>query len=214
MFNKSKKVLVVLSLSLLALGLMAFAPFDALTAPVLDGQGGPNGQGGYGQGGGMGGRYGQGAGMVGGIAGQTCAGTCTCTNTTLTPLSDAEEQTLQDAILEEYGALNLYQAVIAKLGNVYPFSQIVRAERQHVNALLRQAEKYGVEAPANPGLSSPISFTTAAEACQAGVDAETADAALYDELKSVTTHSDLLMVFNRLQSASLNSHLPAFEACN
>lgn len=46
------------------------------------------------------------------------------------------------------------------------------------------------------------------------MDAEIADAALYDELKLVTTHADLLRVYDRLQSASLNSHLPAFEACN
>ncbi len=40
------------------------------------------------------------------------------------------------------------------------------------------------------------------------MDAEIADAALYDELKLVTTHEDLIRVYNRLQSASLNSHLP------
>ncbi len=204
MFRKSKKLWVVLSLSMLALGLMAFAPLNAQAAPTLDGQGGPNGRGGYGQGGGM----------VGGGYGQNCDFAGTCTGTALIPLSDAEEKALQDAILEEYGALNLYQAVIDKFGPVFPFSRIVRSELQHVNALLRQVGKYGVEAPANPGLSSPITFTTVTEACQAGVAAETADAALYDELKAVTTHTDLISVYNRLQSTSLNFHLPAFEACN
>ncbi len=213
MFGKSKKILVVLSLSVLALGLMAFSPFVAQAAPTWDGQGGPNGGGGNGQGGGMvGSGYGQGAGLGNSVAGQTCTGTCN--SAALTPLSDTEAQALHDAILEEYGALNLYQAVIGKIGNIYPFSQIVRAEQQHVNALVRQAVKYGIDAPANPGLSSPISFTTTAEACQAGVDAEKADAALYDELKAVTTHSDLTSVYTRLQSVSLNAHLPAFEACN
>jgi hypothetical protein len=215
MFSKSKQIWIVLSLSVLALGLMAFSPFVARAAPTWDGQGGPNGRGGNGQGGGMvGSGYGQGAGMGLGVAGQTCTGTGTCTSTALTPLSAAEEQALQDAILEEYGALNLYQAVIDQFGNVYPFSQIVRAEQQHVNALVRQATKYGVEAPANPDLSSPVSFTTTAEACQAGVEAEKADAALYDDLKAVTTHSDLTSVYTRLQNISLNTHLPVFEACN
>ena len=46
-----------------------------------------------------------------------------------------------------------------------------------------------------------------------GVAAEIADAALYDDLKLVTVHSDLVQVYDRLQSASLNQHQPAFEAC-
>ena len=49
------------------------------------------------------------------------------------------------------------------------------------------------------------------EACQAGVQAEIADAALYDELMAVTTHADLLRVYTNLQSASLNDP-PVFEA--
>ncbi|RPJ45067.1 MAG: DUF2202 domain-containing protein [Chloroflexi bacterium] len=121
---------------------------------------------------------------------------------------------MQEAILEEYGAYNLYQSVITQLGNVYPFSQIVRSEQQHINVLLRQAEKYGVAVPLNPGLATQPTFTTLAQACQAGVTAEIADAQLYDTLKPVTTHTDLLQVYSNLQSASLNNHLPAFQTCD
>jgi hypothetical protein len=129
------------------------------------------------------------------------------------PLSDAEKTALQEAILEEYGALNLYNAVIDQFGSVYPFSTIARAEQTHVNALVKQAVKYGVEVPGNPGLAVAVSFDTLADACSAGVEAEIADAALYDDLKLVTSHTDLLRVYDRLQGASLNQHLPAFEAC-
>ncbi|HNS64439.1 MAG TPA: hypothetical protein PKN11_08425, partial [Anaerolineaceae bacterium] len=132
----------------------------------------------------------------------------------LTPLTEAEAVALQEAILEEYGAYNLYRAVLTQFGDVYPFNRIVLSEQQHTAALVRQAEKYGVAVPENPGLVNPPVFSSLAEACQAGVDAEIADAALYDELKLVTTHEDLIRVYNRLQSASLNSHLPEFEACN
>jgi hypothetical protein len=132
----------------------------------------------------------------------------------LTPLSAEEEAALQEAILEEYGALNLYQSVISQLGNVVPFSQIIQAEQQHVLALVRQADKYGVAVSENPGLISPVTFNTLAQACQAGVSAEIADAKLYDSLKAVTTHADLLNVYSNLQSASLNSHLPAFQTCD
>jgi len=151
------------------------------------------------------GRGGSGSGM-----GQAMSGT----GYALTPLSAEEGEALQEAILEEYGAYNLYQAVIAQLGNVYPFSQVVISEQQHINALVRQAEKYGVTVPANPGLPSTPTFTTLAEACQVGVNAEVADAQLYDTLKPVTTHADLLLVYSRLQSASLNNHLPAFQTCD
>ncbi len=130
-----------------------------------------------------------------------------------TSLSAAEAEALQRAILEEYGAYNLYQAVNAQLGSPIPFNNIARSEQQHIQALVRQAEKYGVPVPANPGLTNPPAFSTLAEACALGVNTEIADAALYDELKAVTTHSDLIFVYNRLQSASLNQHLPAFQAC-
>ena len=57
----------------------------------------------------------------------------------LTPLSTAEAAALQEAILEEYGAFNLYQSAMAQVGNVVPFSQIALAEQQHINILVRQA---------------------------------------------------------------------------
>ena len=53
-----------------------------------------------------------------------------------------------------------------------------------------------------------------AQACAAGVAAEIADAALYDRLKAETTREDILRVYDRLQSASLNQHLPEFELCD
>ena len=89
----------------------------------------------------------------------------------------------------------------------------MKSEQQHVNALITQVTKYGVEIPTNPGLDSTATFDLISEACTAGVAAETEDAALYDDLKAVTTHSDLLRVYTTLQNASLSNHLPAFQAC-
>ena len=155
----------------------------------------------------------RGPGGPGGPAGNGFGTGYSGSGTALTALTDAEAQALQDAILEEYGALNLYQAVIEQFGSVAPFVQIANSEQQHVNALVRQADKYGVEVPENPGLESAPVFESLEEACQAGVDAEIADAALYDELMTVTDLTDILSVYTRLQSASLESHLPAFEDC-
>jgi hypothetical protein len=188
---KIKNVLRIFSvIAILAIGVLFVSQTGTVSAAV-DARGGPVGRGANGQG-----------------SSQPGAGYA------LAPLSSEEATALQEAILEEYGAFNLYQSAIAQVGNVYPFSQIVRAEQQHINALVRQADKYGVTVPANPGLTTQPAFNSLAQACQAGVDAEIADAALYDTLKPVTVHADLLQVYNNLQSASLNSHLPAFQTCD
>ena len=188
---------IVAVVAVLTVGFLMIGQAMPVAADTLDQRGGPGGRGG--QGGGFVATPGAGGGVGGGYA--------------LTPLSDAEKDTLSQAILEEYGALNLYQSVINQFGSVYPFDQIAAAEQQHVNALTRQASKYGVSVPANPGLSTTPQFSTLAEACQAGVAAEKADADLYDQLSPSVSHSDILQVFANLQSASLNSHLPAFETC-
>lgn len=179
-------------LAIATIGVLFLSQTGVVSA-AAEARGGPGGRG----------RNGQDVGQTTGGAGYA-----------LTPLSAQEESALQEAILEEYGALNLYQSAIAQLGNVYPFSLIVGSEQQHINALVIQANKYGVAVPANPGMSTQPTFGTLAQACQAGVNAEIADAALYDTFKSVTTHLDLLRVYNNLQSASLNNHLPAFQTCD
>jgi hypothetical protein len=134
--------------------------------------------------------------------------------TAATPLDAAEKDALEQAVLEEYGALNLYRAVLEQYEGAFPFNRIARSEQQHVNVLLRAADRYGVDAPENPGLSPAPVFATLEDACAAGVKAEIADAALYDELLKVTDNPDLMRVYENLQAASLNNHLPAFEACD
>ena len=151
----------------------------------------------------------------GGPTGRTTApATGTLWQTPVAPLDAAEVAALTAAIDEEYGALNTYQAVLSQFGSVTPFSRIVRAEQQHVNALARLFTKYGLPVPANPGLVPAPTFASLTAACQTGVDAEIADAKLYDTLKPSVDNADVLQVFANLQAASLNSHLPAFDACN
>jgi len=151
----------------------------------------------------------------GGPTGQPAAPAAGTTwRTPVAPLDAAEVTALTEAINEEYGALNTYQAAISQFGSIAPFSQIARSEQQHVNALARLFTKYGLAVPANPGLATTPTWNAVADACQTGVDAEIADAALYDELKPSVDNADILQVFANLQAASLQSHLPAFEACN
>ena len=151
----------------------------------------------------------------GGPSGQATAPAAgTYWSTAVSPLDATEVTALTEAINEEYGALNTYQAAIAQFGSITPFSQIVRSEQQHVEALAQLFIRYGLAVPTNPGLASIPTWSTVADACQTGVDAEITDAALYDELKPLVDNADILQVFANLQAASLQSHLPAFEACN
>ncbi len=130
------------------------------------------------------------------------------------PLSQTEANFLQEAILEEYGAYNLYRYIFENYYDSAPFKNIMQAELKHIDALVRQAEKYDISIPENPGLESEPVFENLEDACQVGVDAELADADLYDELLPSMEHSDIIRVFNNLKNASLNNHLPAFEKCN
>lgn len=129
------------------------------------------------------------------------------------PLTAEEVAGLQFAIAEEYGARALYEGIFQDFSEATLFSRIARSETQHALSLTRLANKYGVTYPAYPG-PADATFDSIEAACAAGAQAEIADAALYDELMTYTTHTDLLQVYTALQSASLNSHLPAFEACN
>lgn len=196
---------VVAALSILIIVLTACSPVSSVSAASEARFGQP------------GGRGGQPAAQPGSGSAETWQGRGGfgqgSTGYALTPLSDAEKDALLQAIKEEYGALNLYKSVIAQFGSTYPFDMIARAEQQHINALLRQAEKYNLPVPAQTTTISPSTYASLVNACAAGAAAEIADAALYDTLKPVTQRADLLQVFNNLQSASLNSHLPAFEAC-
>ena len=132
----------------------------------------------------------------------------------ITTLSDLEAEDLQNAIREEYMALNTYQAVLERYPGALPFRQIVVSEGQHVAALIRVAERHGVAVPENSGEVADDTYGSLPEACQMGVELEIADAALYDDLLAGTNNPALIRVYTQLQSASLNNHLPAFEICN
>jgi hypothetical protein len=178
---------VALVLGGLLLGTLTSA--GAASAAELDRYGGPTGQ------------------PVAPVAG-------TYWQTPVAPLDAAEVAALTAAIDEEYGALNTYQAVLSQFGSITPFSRIIRSEQQHVNVLAKLFTKYGLPVPPNAGLVPAPTFASLTAACQTGVDAEIADAALYDTLKPSVDNADILQVFANLQAASLNNHLPAFDACN
>ena len=135
------------------------------------------------------------------------------TSATTIALTEQEKLDLASAIQEEYTAMNTYLAVVEQLGGFTPFTRIALSEQQHVNALIRLAERLGMEVPENAGAVADIEWTTYAEACQMGATFEQMDADLYDQLLLNTTNASLTRVYTNLQAASLNNHLPAFESC-
>jgi len=128
-------------------------------------------------------------------------------------LSEAEANALRAALLDEYSAKALYEQALADLGSVRPWTQIVRAEEQHIAALQTLLTRYGLEIPAGQAGGQDTTYATLADACAAGVTAETANAALYSQLLPQVDNPDLIRVFTALQSASQNRHLPALQAC-
>lgn len=130
-------------------------------------------------------------------------------------LSDAAKSAVFLALDDEYKARATYEAVIAKLGSIRPFSMIIRSEEQHISSLKALLDKYGVAIPSDPWTGNVSAPDTLSAACQVGVDAETANASLYRDkfLPAVTDYKDITEVFTGLMDASQNRHLPAFEKC-
>jgi len=186
---KHSKLVKIVGTALVAGGLLIGTLTGVASAATMDRYGGPTGR-------------------------ATAPAAGTSWRTPIAAPDATEVAALTEAINEEYMALNTYRAAIAQFGDIAPFSQVARSEQQHVNALARLFTRYGLPVPANPGLASTPTWDTVADACQTGVEAEIADAALYDRLKPSVDNPDILQVFANLQRASLESHLPAFVACN
>lgn len=128
-------------------------------------------------------------------------------------LAGPEVEALLQALDDEYKAVATYEQVIADLGPIRPFTNIVEAERRHIEALRGLFDRYGVAMPANAWHGATASFGSVAEACAAGVDAEIENAAMYDDLIAATDHADIIEVFENLRRASQENHLPAFRRC-
>jgi len=149
--------------------------------------------------------------LVAGILASTPAWSQTLTPEAVTALASA----LQD----ERHAEAFYSAVLAKFGDVKPFSNIIEAERRHEGMLLDLYKTYGIAIPengyANGTVKAPDAPATLVDACKNGVDAEIANRDLYDKqlLPAVSAYPDITSVMQRLRDASENNHLPAFQRC-
>ena len=129
------------------------------------------------------------------------------------PREDAEKAAILEALDDEYRAWSTYDQVIKDHGAVRPFINIRDAEARHIAALVSLLERYGHDTPANPWPGRVPRFASVGEACRAGVEAEIANADMYDRLVAAATHGDVRRVFLNQQEASRERHLEAFRRC-
>jgi rubrerythrin len=73
--------------------------------------------------------------------------------------------------------------------------------------------KFGIEPPQDTWPERVTAPATLAEACRAGVEAEIENQAMYERLLKEINEPQTLAVMQRLQRASQERHLPAFQRC-
>lgn len=131
-------------------------------------------------------------------------------------LSPDAKAALDSALQDERHAEAFYSAVMAKFGEVRPFSNIINAERQHEAIMIDLYQTYDIAAPENGYATAALEApATLIDACKIGVEAEIANRDLYDVnlLPAVSAYPDITLVLQRLRDASEDKHLPAFQRC-
>ena len=132
------------------------------------------------------------------------------------PLPVPVIEAMNAALADERKARATYEAILERFGDVRPFSNIVHAERRHIDALLPLYARYGVTVPDDTTVLPEEVFTEdMLGLCQIGVAAEIENVRLYDEelLPAVADYPDIAAVMQRLRDASYDNHLPAFQRC-
>lgn len=123
-------------------------------------------------------------------------------------------QMLGYAIQDEYLARAEYDAIMARYGAVRPFSNIIRAEEQHVAWLADLFKTHGLPLPADTSKGLVVLPKDMKSALEAGVQAEVENIAMYDAFLKGAAGSplpaDVRRIFEELKRASEN-HLRAFR---
>ena len=120
------------------------------------------------------------------------------------------EDMLLYAIQDEYLALAEYNYLIEELGADRPFTNIVGAEQNHIEAIELLYTTHGIEIPTIDPSSLLYLPTSIEEALSIGVQAEIDNIAMYETFLNQDLPEDVRISFENLQSAS-ESHLAAFE---
>ena len=114
------------------------------------------------------------------------------------------------AIEDEYLAKAEYELIMDKYGRIRPFSNIVRAEEQHIQYLVELFNIYGYGIPADTAKDHVVLPQNLKSAFETGVGAEIDNIAMYEAFLERELPADVRDVFEQLKQASEN-HLRAFK---
>ncbi|HET6378862.1 MAG TPA: DUF2202 domain-containing protein [Methylocella sp.] len=120
---------------------------------------------------------------------------------------------LSEALEDEYKARAAYRKVIERFGPVRPFVNIAEAEERHIESLLAQFSRLGVDPPPDLWPERVTAPASVAQACADAIEAEIENDAMYTRLLGQVTDAGVREVMLRLQAASRSNHLPAFQRC-
>lgn len=113
---------------------------------------------------------------------------------------------LLKALDDEYKAYSFYFSA-SEFGA--PFTNLLEAEANHINAIIFHLNELGAQIPANP-----YSFATTKSFEEAAVIAlqnEQANVELYNTLVTNENDAQIIDTFYRLQAASYNNHIPSLQ---
>ena len=145
------------------------------------------------------------------LASQAAPGGAASTTVLTSEVVSAMDLALQD----EYHAEAVYERVLMDFGSdTWPFDNILGAEERHSAAIVRLYANRSLPVAASQwNVDNVPRFDSVLAACVAGVDAERANIAVYDQFQSLALPTDVEQVFSSNRAASLLNHLPAFERC-
>ncbi len=118
---------------------------------------------------------------------------------------------LRETLMDERRAQAFYTSVMAKHGQVRPFSNIVHAEERHAAVVETLMTRHGVAILTDAPTNLPAVPGTLPECNRLAAQLERDNIAMYDRLLLDVTEPDIRAAFENLRGASKNNHLPAFE---
>ncbi len=118
------------------------------------------------------------------------------------------EDMLTYALQDEYAAEAEYETILKEFGDQLPYTNIVKAEKNHIDHLEQLFEDYGYVIPENN--ATPVLPKSLEESYQAEIKTEENNIAMYEKFLKADLPSDVKLVFERLKRASEN-HLKAFQ---
>jgi len=125
-----------------------------------------------------------------------------------------EDYTLEDmltyAIEDEYLARAEYEAIMKEYGEQKPFSNIIKAEKNHIEELMPLFNTYNIVISENDAKEHVVVPASIEEALAIGVQAEIDNIAMYEMFLEQDIPQDVRDIFTNLKKAS-EKHLAAFE---